>query len=762
MESVSTRIGQRELVIETGRIARQAAGSVTIRLGDTVVLSAVTASKHDRPDVDFLPLAVDYREYFYAAGRIPGGFFKREGRPNEKEILTCRLIDRPLRPLFPSRWRRETQVTCLLLSTDRENDSDVLALTAAATALGISDLPFDTSLAAVRVGLVDGEFVLFPTFAQLDESLLNLVVAGSDDAIMMVEAGAEDLPENKMVEALAFAHEGIREIVAMQKDLVARIAPKKQVVVADEPDPALAEQISEGFRDRMKAALETPGKLDAAAAKDEVRGEILESLSDRPELDRTQVSSIVKGLEEDILRRAALDDGRRLDGRAFDEIRPITCDVGFLPRAHGSAVFTRGETQALVTTTLAPVSEAQRLDWVHAAGEKRFLLHYNFPAFCVGEARMMRGPGRREIGHGALAERALLPAIPDENEFNYAIRVVSDTLESNGSSSMAAVTGGCLSLMDAGVPLKAPIAGIAMGLITEGDTYRILTDIAGAEDHFGDMDFKVAGTASGITALQMDIKVAGLPLEVMEQALEQARSARTEILRKMAAAIPEPRKNTSQYAPAILTIKIPVRKIRDVIGPGGKTIRGITDDTGARVDVSDDGSVQIAGHDMTTARQAQERIEAIAHTKLPEVGKDYHGVVKTIVDFGAFVEILPGTDGLLHISEIADRHVNSVRDELQVGDEVEVRVIEVDGNGRTRLSCKDIIRERAGLPPLQRRPRGGRGGPGRGGPGRGGPGRGGPGRGGPGRGRGGPPRGRGGPGRGGHHHGGGGHHRGRR
>ncbi len=752
MESVSTRFGERELVIETGRLARQAAGSVTIRLGDTIVLSAVTASSHDRPDVDFLPLAVDYREYFYAAGRIPGGFFKREGRPNEKEIITCRLIDRPLRPLFPSGWRRETQVTCLLLSTDRENDSDVLAITGAATALGISDLPFDTNLGAVRVGLVNGQFVLFPTFAELEDSDLNLIVAGSEDAIVMVEAGARDLPERRMVEALEFAHQGIRRIVAMQKDLVARIAPVKQVVVPRAADPALASQIEDGFRDRMKAALETPGKLAAAAAMGGVRSEILDSLSDRPESDRAQVSSIVKGLEEDILRRAALDDGRRLDGRAFDEIRPISCDVGFLPRAHGSAVFTRGETQALVTTTLAPVSEAQRLDWVHAAGEKRFLLHYNFPAFSVGEARMMRGPGRREIGHGALAERALLPAIPDEDKFNYAIRVVSDTLESNGSSSMAAVTGGCLSLMDAGVPLKAPIAGIAMGLISEGETYRILTDIAGAEDHHGDMDFKVAGTASGITALQMDIKITGLPLEVVEEALGQARRARTRILRAMAEAIPEPRKDTSRYAPAILTIRIPVRKIRDVIGPGGKTIRSITDDTGARVDVSDDGSVQIAGQDMRTARQAQERIEAIAHTKLPEVGKDYHGIVKTIVDFGAFVEILPGTDGLLHISEIADRHVNSVRDELQVGDEVEVRVIEVDGNGRTRLSCKDIIRERAGLPPLPRRPRGGRRGPGpgRGGPGgrRGGPGRGGPGRGGPG--RGGPGRGRGGPGRGSH------------
>ena len=721
-EKVSVRIGANDLIIETGRLARQAGGSVTVRLGDTVVLAAVAASRHERPDVDFLPLAVDYRESFYAAGRIPGGFFKREGRPNEKEILTCRLIDRPLRPLFPSGWRRETQVTCLLLSTDRENDSDVLAITGAAAALGLSNLPFDTAIGAVRVGLVDDEFVLCPTFSDLDRSTLNLVVAGSEDAIVMVEAGAEDLPESRMVEALGFAHEGIRRIVEVQKELVQRLQPKKQVAVSREPDSALAEEIGQGFRDRLKGAMQTTGKTEMSAAVDEVKQAVAASLEERPEEQRAQAAGIVKALEEDILRRAILDEGKRLDGRAFDEIRPVTCEVAALPRTHGSAVFTRGETQALVVTTLAPLSESQRLDWVHGSGEKRFLLHYNFPAFSVGEARMMRGPGRREIGHGALAERALSPALPSEEEFNYAIRVVSDTLESNGSSSMAAVTGGCLSLMDAGVPLKAPIAGIAMGLITEGDEYRILTDIAGAEDHYGDMDFKVAGTANGITALQMDIKISGLRLDIVAEALEQARQARNSILGVMAATISAPRRETSPYAPAILTLKIPVRKIREVIGPGGKTIRAITDETGARVDVSDDGSIDIAGLDAATAQKAKERIESIAVSQQPEVGKDYHGVVKTIVEFGAFVEILPGTDGLLHISEIADRHVNSVRDELQEGDEVDVRVIEVDSNGRTRLSCKDIIRERAGLPPLPPRPprrRGGRDGrDGRGGGGR--------------------------------------------
>ena len=711
---VETRIGANDLIIETGKLAKQAAGAVTVRLGDTVVLATVSASRHDRPDADFLPLAVDYRESFYAAGRIPGGFFKREGRPNEREILTCRLIDRPLRPLFPSGWRRETQVTCLLLSSDRENDSDVIAITGAAAALCISDLPFDTEIAAVRVGLVDDQFVLCPTYTDLDRSSLNLVVAGSEDAIVMVEAGAEDLPEARMVEALGFAHEGIRRIVGIQRDLVSRVQPKKQVVVSSEPAPEFVSRIRDGFRDQLRDAMQLPEKTEMTAAVSGVKEAVLESLEDAGDEERSQAPGVVKALEEDILRRAILDDGKRLDGRAFDEIRPLSCEVGVLPRTHGSSLFTRGETQALVTTTLAPMSESQRLDWVHGSGEKRFFLHYNFPAFSVGEARMMRGPGRREIGHGALAERALVPALPGENEFNYAIRVVSDTLESNGSSSMAAVTGGCLSLMDAGVPLKAPIAGIAMGLITEGDRYRVLTDIAGAEDHYGDMDFKVAGTAAGITALQMDIKISGLRLDIVTEALEQARKARVAILTAMAEALPEPRRETSQYAPAILSIKIPVRKIRDVIGPGGKTIRGITDDTGARVDVSDDGSVQIAGHNAEAAKRAQERIEAIAVTRLPEVGKDYRGEVKTIVDFGAFVEIMPGTDGLLHISEIADRHVNSVRDELSEGDEIEVRVIEVDGAGKIRLSCKDIIRERAGLPPLpprqRRRPGGGGGG----------------------------------------------------
>ena len=715
IHQVQTKIGANDLLIETGKLAKQAAGAVTVRLGDTLVLATVSASRHDRVDADFLPLAVDYRESFYAAGRIPGGFFKREGRPNEREILTCRLIDRPLRPLFPSGWRKETQVTCLLLSSDRENDSDVMAITGAATALCVSDIPFDTRVAAVRVGLVNDEFVLCPTYTDLDRSTLNLVVAGSEDAIVMVEAGAEDLPEARMVEALAFAHEGIRKIVGIQQELVERVQPKKQVVVAGDPDPEFASRMGDRFREPLKEAMQLPSKTEMTAAVSAVKDSAAESLAeDGSEDEQRQVGAVMKALEEDILRRTILDEGRRLDGRAFDEIRQLGCEVGVLPRAHGSSLFTRGETQALVVTTLAPMSESQRLDWVHGSGEKRFFLHYNFPAFSVGEARMMRGPGRREIGHGALAERALAPAIPGEEEFNYAIRVVSDTLESNGSSSMAAVTGGCLSLMDAGVPLKAPIAGIAMGLITEGDQYRILTDIAGAEDHFGDMDFKVAGTAAGITALQMDIKISGLRLDIVTEALEQARKARTVILTAMASALPEPRSETSQYAPAILTMKIPVRKIRDVIGPGGKTIRGITDDTGARVDVSDDGSVQIAGHDAAAARQAKERIEAIAVTRLPEVGRDYTGEVKTIVDFGAFVEIMPGTDGLLHISEIADRHVNSVRDELREGDEIEVRVIEVDGSGKIRLSCKDIIRERAGLPPLPPRQRR-RGGPGGGG-----------------------------------------------
>ncbi len=702
VHSVQARIGASDLVIETGRVARQAAGSVTVRYGDTVVLSTAAASARPRPDVDFLPLAVDYRESFYAAGRIPGGFFKREGRPNEREILTCRLIDRPLRPLFPSTWRNDTQITCLLLSADRENDSDVHALTGAATALVISDLPFDTAVTAVRVGQVDGEFVLFPSQSQLGDSRLNLVVAGTRDAIVMVEAGAEEIAESRMVEALAFAHEHIRSIVALQEELRDLVQPTKREAAPERRDAELEQKVRAEFAGPLSAAMRTKGKLAAASAVAGVKADVLAALADRDDDLRAlagEVDRIVKGLEEDILRKCILEEGTRLDGRAFDEIREITCDVSVLPRAHGSAIFTRGETQALAVTTLAPPSEGQRLDWVHGGGEKRFMLHYNFPAFSVGEARMMRGPGRREIGHGALAERALLPAIPDEGEFNFAIRVVSDTLESNGSSSMAAVTGGCLALMDAGVPLRAPIAGIAMGLVTDGETSRILTDIAGAEDHFGDMDFKVAGTQSGITALQMDIKVSGLKLELVAEALQKAKEARIAILGKMAATLPAPRKETSEHAPSILTMKIPVRKIREVIGAGGKTIRAITDETGARVDVGDDGVIHIAGADAASARRAQERIDGIANGPTPEVGRDYTGVVKTIVDFGAFVEILPGTDGLLHISEIADRHVHSVRDELQEGDEVEVRVIEMDQGGKVRLSTKEILRERAGLPP---------------------------------------------------------------
>ncbi len=715
VHTVQARIGANDLIIETGRVARQAAGAVTVRYGDTVVLATAAAASTPRPDTDFLPLAVDYRESFYAAGRIPGGFFKREGRPNEREILTCRLIDRPLRPLFPDNWRAETQLTCLLLSADRENDSDVLAITGAATALAISDLPFEKPVAAVRVGLVNDEFVVFPTVQELAESRLNLVVAGSRDAIVMVEAGAQELPEDRIVEALGFAHEHIRSIVDLQEQLVGLVQPTKRSAPPKESDAALEEEIRENFGERLSEAMRTPGKLAASSAAAAVKADIRAHVAGRGEDGATaQVGDIVKSLEEQILRRAVLEEGRRLDGRSFDEIREITCDVSVLPRAHGSSIFTRGETQALAVTTLAPTSEAQRLDWVHGGGEKRFMLHYNFPAFSVGEARMMRGPGRREIGHGALAERALLPVIPDEESFNYAIRVVSDTLESNGSSSMAAVTGGCLSLMDAGVPLRAAIAGVAMGLVTDGTKHCILTDIAGAEDHFGDMDFKVAGTGSGITALQMDIKISGLSLDLVSEALQKAKEARESILAKMAETLPAPREETSEHAPSILTMKIPVRKIRDVIGAGGKTIRAITDETGARVDVGDDGVIQIAGIDAATARRAMEWIDGIANGPVPEMGRDYNGVVKTIVDFGAFVEILPGTDGLLHISEIADHHVHSVRDELQEGDEVEVRVIEMDQSGKVRLSTKEILRERAGLPPSA--PRGPRRRPGGGGP----------------------------------------------
>ncbi len=690
-------IGGSTLSIEMGKLAKQANGAAVVRLADTVVLVTACASKDEREGIDFLPLTVDYRENFYASGKIPGGFFKREGRPNEKEILTSRLIDRPIRPLFQDNWHRETQVIGLVLSTDRENDSDVLAVTGASAALYCSDIPFTTPIGAVRVGLIDGNLVVNPTFEQLKKSDLNLTVAGSAEAIVMVEAGAAEVTEEQMVDALGFAHQEIKKLVAIQEELYREIAPAKIVLESRARLEAVEREVEEKMYSRLKEAMRTRGKQAAERAVTALKQALVEELEGREPEVLVEAVRAFGALEEKALREEVLQHRRRLDGRAFDAVREITCEVGVLPRTHGSSIFTRGETQALVTVTLGTSEDVQRLDWLEGESEKRFMLHYNFPPFSVGEAKFLRGPGRREIGHGALAERALQGVVPDENEFPYTIRIVSDILESNGSSSMASVTGGCLALMDAGVPLKAPIAGIAMGLVKEAETYAILTDIAGAEDHYGDMDFKVAGTASGITALQMDIKIKGLTREIMAEALEQARRARMFILEKMAAVMPAPRKEISAYAPRIFTMRIPTDKIRDVIGPGGKMIRSIIERTGVKIDVEDDGSIAIASTDENSAKKAIQIIEEL--TAVPEMGKTYLGKVQRIVDFGAFVEILPGTDGLVHISEVADYRVKDVRAELSEGDQILVKVINIDPQGKVKLSRKAVIREQAGLPP---------------------------------------------------------------
>jgi polyribonucleotide nucleotidyltransferase len=717
-------IGGKTLSIEMGKLAKQANGAAVVRVGDTVVLVTACMAKQEREGVDFLPLTVDYRESFYAAGKIPGGFFKREGRLNEKETLTCRLIDRPLRPLFPSGWHYETQVIGLVLSTDKQNDADVLALTGASAALYCSDIAFATPVAAVRVGLIGGELVVNPTFEEVKNSDLDLIVAGSKDAIVMVEAGANDVSEAQMVDALGVAHEEIKKLIALQEELYAAIAPVKREVTPPKRNEALEKEIEDKIFTKLQEAMRTKGKLIGDRAVDAVKAQLKEDFAEREPEELAMVSGIFKQLQEKALRQEVLDKRQRLDGRAFDVVREITCEVGVLPRTHGSSVFTRGETQALVTVTLGTSDDAQRMDFLEGESKKRFMLHYNFPPFSVGEARFLRGPGRREIGHGALAERSLVPVIPSAADFPYTIRIVSDILESNGSSSMASVTGGCLALMDAGVPLKAPIAGIAMGLVKDGENYAILTDIAGAEDHYGDMDFKVAGTANGITALQMDIKITGLTREIMSEALEQARQARLFILEKMASALPAPRDEISPHAPRIFTIQISTDKIRDVIGPGGKMIRSIVERTGAKIDVEDNGMVSIASADGDSAKKAIQIIEEL--TAVPEVGKTYLGKVARIVDFGAFVEIIPGTDGLIHISEVADYRVNDVRDELSEGDQILVKVINIDPQGKVKLSRKAVIREQAGLPPeapqepRPRRDRDGGGGRGGDGGGRGG------------------------------------------
>ncbi|HET8644064.1 MAG TPA: polyribonucleotide nucleotidyltransferase, partial [Vicinamibacteria bacterium] len=613
-ERVEIPLGRSTLSIETGHMAKQADGAAVVRLGDTVVLATACGNKEGRPGVDFLPLTVDYRENTYAAGKIPGGFFKREGRPNEKEVLTSRMIDRPLRPLFPEGYNAETQVIGLLLSADMENDSDTLAITGASTALVLSDIPFDTPVGAVRVGYWDEQFVINPTTSELKKSLLNLLVAGTADGIVMVESGAREVTEEVMVRALEEGHAAIKKIVAMQEELRQRVGRPKRQFSKAQPEASVSAWVESEIGPSLLEAMRLKGKLESYGKMKAVRDEFLARVAEDDER-RPAIPGIYEALREKIMRQEILGNGRRVDGRAFDEIRTIKCEVGVLPRTHGSALFTRGETQALVTVTLGTSEDAQIIDIVQESEyHKRFMLHYNFPPFSVGEVKFLRGPGRREIGHGALAERSLREMLPPEEEFPYTVRVVSDILESNGSSSMASICGGTLALMDAGVPLRAPVAGVAMGLVKEGDKYAVLSDIAGVEDHYGDMDFKVAGTRTGITALQMDIKIGGITSRIMAEALEQARRGRLFILDKMAEALPQARTEISAYAPRILTIKIPVDKIRDLIGPGGKMIRSIVERTGCKIDVEDDGRVSIASVDEAAARKAIAIIEELTAT----------------------------------------------------------------------------------------------------------------------------------------------------
>ena len=690
MYTLEIDLDGKKITLETGKIARQANGAVVVRSGDSAVLVTACSAEEAKPGAGFFPLTVDYREYTYAAGKIPGGFIKREGRPSEKEILTSRLIDRPVRPLFPEGFLNESQIIAMVLSADPEQDPAPLAVVGAGAALAISDIPFEHILGGVRVGMVNGRWVANPTYSEERESKLSIMVAGTEQGIVMVEAGAQQVSEEDVVEAIEYGHECCRKIGAVIRELVKVAGKPKRTFTAPEVNHELYGQIEKQVRKDLTDALNTEKypKLESYAKVEEIKKRVIEAT---PEEQQEEAGKLYDMLKERIFRDQMLDHHRRPDGRAFDEIRPITIETGVLARTHGSSIFTRGETQALVTVTLGTKEDAQRIELLEPGeASKRFMLHYNFPPFSVGEVGFMRGPGRREIGHGALAERSISPLIPDETGFPYTLRVVSDILESNGSSSMATVCGASLALMDAGVPIGAAVGGVAMGLVKEGDKYAILTDIAGAEDHYGDMDFKVAGTREGITALQMDIKVPNVSAAIMREALEQARRGRLFILGKMQEAIAEPRASLSRYAPRIYTMNIAQDKIRDVIGPGGKVIRGIIEQTGVKIDVADDGTIHIASADEASANKAIRIISDI--TAVAEVGKTYLGKVVRLVDFGAFVEIFPGTDGLLHISEIAENRIKEVRDELKEGDQILVKVLAMEGN-KIKLSRKAVLRE---------------------------------------------------------------------
>jgi len=681
----------RRLSLETGRLAKQAHGSVLAQYGDTMVLATVVSAYEARPNVDFLPLTVDYAEKTFAAGKIPGGFFKREGRPSEKEILTSRLIDRSMRPLFPKGYDCETQLIVTVLSADRENDSDVLSIIAASTALELSDIPHAGPVAAVRMGRIDGKLVVNPLVSEYENSDVSIVVSAKPDTIAMLEGGARIVDEDTLLEALYMAHDAMAPIFEMQQELKRLAGKPKREFIAKELDKEILATVKEIAAKGIEQALAVKEKKQRREAMHALKAKLVADLAEAPAARfvgrESEVDEAFEKVERTIVRQAVVEHDRRIDDRKSTEIRQLAAQVQVLPRVHGSALFTRGETQVLATATLGTSSDEQKIDALLGERYKKFMLHYNFPPFSTGEAKRYGAPGRREIGHGALAERALMPTLPDEETFPYTIRVVSEVLESNGSSSMATVCGGSLALMDAGVPVKAPVAGIAMGLIKEGEKIAVLTDILGDEDHLGDMDFKVAGTATGVTAIQMDNKVGGITKEIMHRALMQARDARLFILSVMEKAIPTARQDVSAYAPRIVTIKIKPDKIRDVIGPGGKVIRGLVEETGCKIDVEDDGTVLIAAADGTALEKAISMIQQI--TAEPEIGKIYNGVVRKIVDFGAFVEIMPGTDGLLHISQISDERVRAVEDVLHEGDEIPVKVLDVDRSGKIRLSLRE-------------------------------------------------------------------------
>lgn len=690
-KKVEADIGGKSITFETGKIAKQTNGSVVVSCGDSIVLVTAVAEKESK-NMGFLPLTIEYQERMYAAGRIPGSYFRREiGRPSEKEVLTCRLIDRPLRPMFPDGYMCETQIIATVFSADPEIDPDILAMNGASLALNISDVPWGGPIAAARVGYIDGEYILNPTQAQLEKSEMDLVIAGSKSAVVMVEGRTGELSENIVLDGIFFAHEGIQPLIDLQNQLREEIGKPKREVVPPEVNETLKAKVEELAAAGMEEVVTTADKMARGDRYDKLKAEVIEQIDEELYESEGEVFDLLSSYKKKVMRDRIVTKGQRLDGRSFEQVRPIDCEVGILPRAHGSALFTRGETQAMVIGTLGSERDEQHLEGLKGDIYRRFMLHYNFPPFCVGEVRFLRGPSRRDIGHGNLARRGIAAVLPDGDAFPYTMRVVSEVLESNGSSSMATVCGASMALMDAGVPLKSPVSGVAMGLIKEGDKVVVLTDILGDEDHLGDMDFKVVGTKDGITSLQMDIKIDGVDRDIMYRALEQARDGRFHILDKMQEAIEGPRQDVSEYAPKYITIKIHQDKIRDIIGPGGKVIRELSAEYDAKIDVEDDGTVKVFCSNDAASKALKTRIEEI--TAVPEVGKVYEGEVKTIKDFGAFVQILPGTDGMVHISELANHRVNKVTDILKEGEMVKVKVIEIDSRGRIRLSRKVLLQD---------------------------------------------------------------------